>query len=84
MIDGKDVVISKKEGKRPTIVGERRGFYYTDDLNKAKRVANFFRELSIVETLEMKRKENVLLNFAYYIFRLFVPRFGKVKEPTFT
>lgn len=35
----------------------------------------------MVEAMERKRKGNLLLNFAYYVFHIFVPGFAKVKEP---
>jgi 23S rRNA-/tRNA-specific pseudouridylate synthase len=83
VIDKKTLIVSKKEKakKRPTTVGERQGYFYKDEIKKVKAVENFFTELTIVETIESKRKENLLLNFAYYIFRIFVPGFTKVKEP---
>ena len=83
VIDKKTLIVSKKAKakKGPTTVGERQGYVYKDELKKVKEVENFFAELTLVETMESKRKESVLLNFAYYIFRIFVPGFTKVKEP---
>jgi hypothetical protein len=83
VIDKKTLIVSKKAKtkKRPATIGERQGYFYKDEIKKVKEVENFFAELTIVETMESKRKESLLLNFAYYIFRIFVPGFTKVKEP---
>jgi len=83
VIDKKTLIVSKKAKakKGPTTVGERQGYVYKDELKKVKEVENFFAELTMVEAMESKRKESSLLNFTYYIFRIFVPGFTKVKEP---